>query len=170
VRGLATLNRIGYVPGLRSVLTAPLFKSFPKMLQGEVPPDHVGRLAAEMASNDRAAIRLNLRGSYEYLYRHGTIAGRLCGSGVPAEIVFGENDEVGITPAERSELESCSTTRLHFVPDCGHMLINQKPGWVANLIADVCRGSAGAPDEPRHHSMPAAAADPVKDPARTPSG
>jgi pimeloyl-ACP methyl ester carboxylesterase len=51
--------------------------------------------------------------------------------------VFGADDEVGMTPAERSTLESCPTTRLHFVPDCGHMLINQKPEWVAELIVDV---------------------------------
>jgi pimeloyl-ACP methyl ester carboxylesterase len=107
------------------------------MLKGEVPPDRVDRLAAEMARNDRAAIRLTLRRSFEYPYRHGTIAGRLCRSAVRAEVVFGEKDEVGMTPAERSALESCPTTRLHLVPDCGHMLINQKPEWVAKLITDV---------------------------------
>ena len=48
-----------------------------------------------------------------------------------------EDDEVGLTPAERSALESCPTTRLHFVPDCGHMLANQKPDWVAELIVDT---------------------------------
>lgn len=137
MKGLETFNRIGYVPGLRSLVTALLFRSFPKMLNGEVPPASVDRLAAEMASNDRAAIRLNLRRSYQYLYKHGTVAGRLYRSGVRAEVVFGENDEVGMTPAERSALESCPTTRLHLVPDCGHMLINQKPEWVAKLIADV---------------------------------
>jgi pimeloyl-ACP methyl ester carboxylesterase len=137
MRGLAMFNRIGYVPGLRSLVTALLFRSFPKMLKGEVPPDHVDRLAAEMASNDRAAIRLTLRRSYEYVYKHGTIAGRLCQSGVRAEVVFGANDEVGMTPVERSALEACPTTRLHNVPDCGHMLITQKPEWVAKLIADV---------------------------------
>ena len=137
MKGLETFNRIGYVPGLRALVTALLFRSFPKMLKGDVPPDRVDRLAAEMATNHRAAVRLTLRRSYEYLYRHGTIAGRLCRSSVPAEVVFGENDEVGMTPAERSALESCSTTRLNIVPDCGHMLINQKPEWVAELIVDV---------------------------------
>jgi pimeloyl-ACP methyl ester carboxylesterase len=137
MKGLETFNRIGYVPGLRSLVTALLFRSFPKMLKGEVPQDRVDRLAAEMASNDRPAIRLSLRRSYDYLYKHGTLAGRLCRSGVRAEVVFGENDEVGMTPAERSTLESCPTTRLHLVPDCGHMLINQNPEWVANLIVDI---------------------------------
>ncbi len=137
MKGLETFNRIGYVPGLRSLVTALMFRSFPKMLQGDVPPDRVEQLAAEMASNDRTAIRLNLRRSYQYLYKHGTVAGRLCQAGVRVEVVFGENDEVGMTPAERSVLEACPNTRLHFVPDCGHMVINQKSAWVAKLIADV---------------------------------
>ena len=137
MKGLETFNRIGYVPGLRSLVTALMFRSFPKMLAGEVPADRVKRLAAEMASNDRSDIRTTLRHSYEYLYRHGTLAGRLCRAGVQAEVVFGEDDEVGLTPAERSTLESCPTTRLHFVPDCGHMLANQKPDWVAELIVDT---------------------------------
>ena len=42
-----------------------------------------------------------------------------------------------MTPAERSTLEACPTTRLHFVPNCGHMLPNQKPDWVAELIVDT---------------------------------
>src|SRR5918911_5754149 len=58
MKGLETFNRIGYVPGLRTLVTALLFKSFPKMLKGDVPPERVDRLAAEMASNDRAAVRL----------------------------------------------------------------------------------------------------------------
>ena len=134
MRGLETINRIGHVPVLRSLVTALLFRSFPKMLRGHVPDESVDRLAAEMASSNRSDIRINLRRSYEHLYRYGTLAGRLCRSGVRAEIVFGEDDEVGMTPAERSTLESCPTTRLHFVPDCGHMLPNQKPDWVAELI------------------------------------
>ena len=137
MKGLEMFNRIGYVPVLRSLVTALLFRSFPKMLAGEVPAESVDRLAAEMASCDRSDIRINLRRSYEYLYKHGTLAGRLCRSGVRAEVVFGEEDEIGLTAAERSALESCPTTRLHFVPDCGHMLPNQKPEWVAELIVDT---------------------------------
>jgi pimeloyl-ACP methyl ester carboxylesterase len=137
MKGLETFNRIGYVPVVRSLATALLFRSFPKMLKGHVPDDSVDRLAAEMASSNRSDIRINLRRSYEHLYRYGTLAGRLCESGVQAEIVFGEKDEVGMTPAERSTLESCPTVRLHSVPDCGHMLPNESPEWVAELIVDT---------------------------------
>ena len=167
MKGLETFNRIGYVPGLRALVTALMFRSFPKMLAGGVPDDRVEALAAEMASNDRADIRTNLRRSYSYLYRHGTLAGRLCRSGVQAEVVFGEDDEVGVTPAERSALEACATTCLHFVPDCGHMLPNQKPEWVAELIVDTVAtttrpttttGRAGARGaRPRPSSDPSAA-------------
>jgi pimeloyl-ACP methyl ester carboxylesterase len=134
MKGLETVNRICKVPVLRSLVTALLFRSFPKMLKGQVPDDSVDRLAAEMASSNRSDIRTNLRRSYEHLYKHGTLAGRLCRSGAQAEVVFGENDEVGLTPADRSTLEACPTTRLHLVPDCGHMLPNQRPNWVAELI------------------------------------
>ena len=137
MKGLEAFYRIGYVPGLRSLVTALVFRSFPKMLAGEVPEDRVERLAAEMASNDRSDIRTNLRRWYRYAYRHGSLVGRLCRAGVRAEVVYGEHDEVGLTPAERSALESCPTTRLQFVPDCGHMLPNQKPEWVAALIVDT---------------------------------
>ena len=142
MKGLEMVNRIGYVPGLRSLVTALIFRSFPRMLAGEVPDDRVARLAAEMASNDRSDIRTNLRRWYRYVYRHGTLAGRLCASGVQAEVVFGEDDEVGLTAAERSALEACPTTRLHFVPDCGHMLPNLKPDWVAGLILETVASRA----------------------------
>jgi pimeloyl-ACP methyl ester carboxylesterase len=144
VKGLETLNRIGYVPGIRTLVTALLFRSFPKMLKDQVPPDRVEPLAAEMASSNRSDIRLNLRRSYEHLYRYGTLAGRLCGSGAQAEVVFGEDDEVGITAAERATLECCPTTRLHFVPGTRHMLANQRPEWVARMIVDVVSGTRSA--------------------------
>ena len=51
--------------------------------------------------------------------------------------MFGDDDEIGLTTAERSTLESCPTTRLHFVPDCGHMIPNKQPGWVAELLTSV---------------------------------
>ena len=149
MKGLETFYRIGYVPGLRALVTALMFRSFPKMLAGEVPDDRLDALVAEMASNDRSDIRTNLRRWYRYAFRHGTLAGRLCRSGVQAEVVFGEDDEVGLTAAERSALDSCPTTRLHFVPDCGHMLPNQKPDWVAELIvrtvATAARPTAATP-------------------------
>jgi pimeloyl-ACP methyl ester carboxylesterase len=141
MKGLETFNRIGYVPGVRSLATALLFRSFPKMLRGHVPDDSVERLAAEMASSNRSDIRMNLRRSYEHLYRYGTLAGRLCRSGVQAEIVFGEDDEVGLTPAERSTLESCPTTQLRCIPGAGHMLPNQKPEVVAGLVVDLFKNS-----------------------------
>jgi hypothetical protein len=55
---------------------------------------------------------------------YGSRPGRLRQSGGQAEVIFGEDDEGARTPAERSALGSCPSTRLHLVPDCGHMLIN----------------------------------------------
>jgi len=153
MKGLETFNRINYVPGLRSLAMALMFRSFPKMLAGAVPDGRVEQLAAEMASNDRSDIRINLRRSYQYLYKHGTLAGRLCRSGVRTEVVFGEDDEVGLTPAERSTLEACPTTRLHFLPNCGHMLPNQVPDRVAELILETLAAPGTPP--PRVAVLPA---------------
>ena len=47
-----------------------------------------------------------------------------------------------MTPAERSALESCPTTRLHLVPDCGHMLINQKARMGGQADHRRCRRNA----------------------------
>ena len=83
-------DRLRAGPALARHRTA--LQKLPEDAQGRGSPDRVDRLAAEMASNDRAAIRLTLRRSFEYLYRHGTIAGRLCRPGVRAEVVIGEKD------------------------------------------------------------------------------
>jgi pimeloyl-ACP methyl ester carboxylesterase len=56
--------------------------------------------------------------------------------------VFGDADEVGLTAAERNELNPCLTTRLHVVPDRGHMVMNQQPEWVAELIGSVLSGAS----------------------------
>lgn len=136
-KALGTINRIGYIPGVRTVAQAILSRSFRRLLDGSVPADRLDALAAEMAANDWSDVRPILRRYFEYLDRNGTVVGRLCRSGAATEVVFGEADDVGLTAAERSALESCPTTRLHFVPDCGHMVANQRPDWVADLIGTV---------------------------------
>jgi pimeloyl-ACP methyl ester carboxylesterase len=144
VKVLAVMNRIGYVPGVRTVVDAIVFRSFAKMLAGNVPDARVAALAAEMAGADRKDVRLTTRRFFEYVDKHGTVVGRLCRSGVSAEVAFGDADDVGLTAAERSALESCATIRLHTVPDCGHMVINQRPEWVADLIGTVLSADAAA--------------------------
>jgi pimeloyl-ACP methyl ester carboxylesterase len=90
-----------------------------------------------MATCNRGDVRLALRRCFEYLDRHGTLAGRFCGSGVSADVVFGENDDVGLTAQEGAALKPCPTTRLRFIPGCGHMMLNQRPDLVAELIGDM---------------------------------
>ena len=71
-----------------------------------MPADRVRALAAEMATCNRGEVRLALRRCFDYLDRHGTLAGGLCRSGVNADVVFGDNDDVGLTGQERAALES----------------------------------------------------------------
>lgn len=40
-------------------------------------------------------------------------------------------------PSRRRVLAREHDARLHFAPDDGHMLINQQPDWVAELIVDA---------------------------------
>jgi pimeloyl-ACP methyl ester carboxylesterase len=153
-RALAILNGIGYVPGIRAVVDAIVFRSLSKMLDGNVPAERVDALASEMARSDRKDVRLTTRRYFEYLDRHGTLVGRLCRSGISAEVVFGDADDVGLTAGERGALESCPTTRLHVVPDCGHMIMNQRPDWVAELISTVAlEGATHAAAAPRSRSL-----------------
>ena len=77
----------------------------------------------------------------EYLDRHGSVAGRLCDSGVRAHVVYGEDKgEVGITDEERSLIERCPTTPLETIPGAGHMTLIQRPERIAALIAETISG------------------------------
>jgi hypothetical protein len=47
-----------------------------------------------------------------YLDRHGSLANRLCDAGTRAWVVFGENDDIAITPDERQVLAAASHVTL----------------------------------------------------------
>jgi hypothetical protein len=47
-----------------------------------------------MANNDHRFCRGIVRAYYEYLDAHGSLAPRLCQSGVTSYVVFGDNDEI----------------------------------------------------------------------------
>ena len=81
-----------------------------------MPADRVRALAAEMATCNRGEVRLALRRCFDYLDRHGTLAGGLCRSGVNADGAFGANDDVGLPGQERAALKPCPTTRLRSSP------------------------------------------------------
>jgi len=81
-------------------------------------------------------------GYLEYLDRHGSLAPRLCDSGVRAWVVFGERDDVGLTDDERALLEACPSVTMAVVADAGHLTLNEQPTRVAEIIlrAVSCAG------------------------------
>ncbi len=132
VRTASVLGRLPYSAVLKVIGPA---------MKREVPEARYDTLVAEMHKNDPAFLRSQTRLYFEYLGRHGSVAGRLCESGSRAHVVYGEEKgEVGITDEERRLIEDCATTTLATIPGAGHMTLNQKPERVAALIAETISG------------------------------
>ncbi|HEY2551584.1 MAG TPA: alpha/beta hydrolase [Streptosporangiaceae bacterium] len=103
-------------------------------------------LAADVRRNDPQAVRRTIRGYFEYLDRHGSVAGRLRDAGVPAWVVHGQRGDGGITDAERATLTSNSQIRIITIPGASYFTPNEEPALVAGLIIDALASSrAGAP-------------------------
>ena len=115
----------------------------PAMKSG-LPPDRQGELIADLQNNDARFVRRQTRRYLEYLDRHGSLAPRLCASGVPAWVVFGDSDDVGLTDEERTVLEECPSVSLVTISDAGHFTLNLKPAEVADVVLQaLARTSAG---------------------------
>ena len=106
-------------------------------MKNSLPPHRRDALIAELKKNDPRFLRRQTRLYLEYLDRHGTLAPRLCDSGVPAWVVFGEHDEVGLADEERSVLERCPAVTLVIISDAGHFTLNEKPGEIATIVLDA---------------------------------
>jgi pimeloyl-ACP methyl ester carboxylesterase len=119
---------LGHLPySLMLKLIGPAMKS-------SLPPHRRDALIAELKKNDARFLRRQTRLYLEYLDRHGTLAPRLCDSGVRAWVVFGADDEIGLTDDERDVLEKCPAVTLVTIPDAGHFALNQKPGEIAKFV------------------------------------
>lgn len=92
-------------------------------------------VAIEMA--DPRFLRRQTRVYLEYLDRRGSLAQPLCDSGTRAWVVFGEQDDIGLTDNERTQLEKCPHVGLVTIIDAGHFALNQRPGEIAELILDT---------------------------------
>ena len=87
----------------------------------------------------RAQTRLYLA----YLDRHGSLAKRFCDAGTRAWVVYGENDDVGITPDEREVLAGASHVTLIEIADTGHFALNQKPDEIAAIVFQAVSSATG---------------------------
>ncbi|MBK3646137.1 alpha/beta fold hydrolase [Streptomyces sp. NPDC085900] len=134
---LAVMDALGRVPALGTVAWSGMLKIVPSAMKRELPKARADVLAAAMRGNDPATCRRIVHGYYEYLGRHPSLVDRLCGAAVPAWVVRGDHDEIGLTDTERKGLEACPHVRMVTVPDAGHMLLVQQPARVADVIAEA---------------------------------
>ena len=105
----------------------------PAMSSG-LPPSRRQTLIAELKRNDPKFLRRQNHQYLRYLDRVGSLAPRLCASGIRAWVVFGDRDDVGLTEDERNALASCSQVDLVEIADAGHFTLNQQPGAIADLV------------------------------------
>ena len=136
-RALDRLSRIlGHLPySLMLKIIGPAMKS-------GLPAARREALIAELKKNDPHFLRQQTHLYLEYLDRHGSLAPRFADSGVPAWVVYGENDVVGITDDERDVLEASPHVSIARISDAGHFTLNQQPGEIARLVLEALTSKA----------------------------
>ncbi|HEV2671307.1 MAG TPA: alpha/beta hydrolase, partial [Gemmatimonadales bacterium] len=131
-RALDRLARVlGHLPyALMLKIIGPAMKS-------SLPPHRRDALIAELQKNDPGFLRRETRSYLEYLDRHGSLAPRLCDSGVQAWVVFGDRDDIGLTDEERDALEACPRVTRVTIAGAGHFTLNEKPGQLAEIVLEA---------------------------------
>jgi pimeloyl-ACP methyl ester carboxylesterase len=114
-----------------------MLKAVPKAMGNRFPAERREALMADMANNDPRFCRVAVRAYYQYLDAHGSLVPRLCQSGVTSYVVFGDNDEIGLSDKERSGLGACAAVTLITVADATHGLIIEQPARIAELILEL---------------------------------
>ena len=109
-------------------------------MKNSLPPHRRDALIAELKNNDPGFLRRQTRLYLEYLDRHGTLAPRLRASGVPAWVVFGAHDEIGLADEERKVLDQCPAVRLVTIAGARHFSLNERPGEIAELVLAALAG------------------------------
>lgn len=140
VKFLAIADRLGRLPGIGALIWSALVWTAPRAMASSLPPARREALVAELKKNDAAFCRRATRQYYAYLDRHGSLVPRLRESGVPAWVVRGDRDEIGLTDAERAGLDAAPAVTLVEVPDAGHLVMVDQPARVAELVAQVALG------------------------------
>lgn len=110
-------------------------------MSGSLPPHRRDALIGELKKNDPRFLRRQTREYLGYLDRHGSLAQSLCDSSVPAWVVFGDHDDIGLADHERLQLESCPSTTLVTIADAGHFALNEKPAEIAEILLDALKRS-----------------------------
>ncbi|TIC83265.1 alpha/beta hydrolase [Nocardioides sp. GY 10113] len=106
-------------------------------LPRDLPAERHRALAADLRRNDPHHVRLSLHAYLDYLDLHGSVAERLCHAAVPAWVVHGTKDHVGLTRTERDTLARCPHVTVVTVPGARHFLAVERPEVVAGLVHDA---------------------------------
>lgn len=127
---------------MASVLGALPFRlmlalSGPAMNRVDLPAARRAELVEELRRNDPRFVRRAFRAYFEYLDRHGSLARPLCESGVPAWVVFGDHDDVGLADDERATLDACPSVTMVEVADAGHLTLNEQPARIAEVLLEA---------------------------------
>lgn len=136
-RVLAVANRLGGLPGIGALTWSALVKAMPRAMASSLPPARREALVAEFKKNDPAFCRQVIRRYFDYLDRHGSLVPRLRDSGVPAWVVRGDHDEIGLTDEERAGLDAGPDVTMVVVSGAGHLVMVDQPAPVAELVARV---------------------------------
>lgn len=139
-KALAIADTLGRVPGVGALAWSGLLKVAPRAMAGHLPEERRAALTAEFGKNDPAFCRAAVRHYFAYFGRHGSLVDRLRDSGVPAWVVRGDHDDVGLSPDERAGLEASPGVTLVDVPSAGHLVMIDQPVAVAELVARVALG------------------------------
>ncbi len=128
------MDRIGRVPGIGVLVWALVPRISARALRSNLPPARRDLLLAELRRNQGQVCRRIVRRYFDYLDHGAPLAGRLCDAAVPALVVFGDHEEVGLTDEERQALDACPHVAMEVVTGATHFLVTEEPRRIAELI------------------------------------
>lgn len=137
VTALGVMNALGKVPGLGSLVWGLMLKGMPGSMKKKFSESRRDALVADLKNNDPGFCKRGIRQYFAYLDRYGSVASRLCDSGVKAWVAFGDDDEIGLQDDERRTLEACANVTLVTIPDATHFMVVEQPARMADLIVQA---------------------------------
>lgn len=130
---MRALDKLGRLLG--SLPFAALLKMIGMaMKQVKVPQERQNALVAEMRKNRPAVFQRSIHAYLRYLDKHGSVAQRLCDSGVPAWVVHGERGDGGISDDERRIFDGCPQISIITIPGTSFYPPIEESALVAKLI------------------------------------
>jgi pimeloyl-ACP methyl ester carboxylesterase len=135
---IRVLDRLAHVLGRLPYAAMRTMMRF-AVKDSPLPPERRALLVAELQKNDPRFMRRGIQRYLRYLDRYGSVATRLCASGVPAWVVHGETGDGGVTDEERRTLQAYPQIRIVTIPGRSFFTPNEEPALVAGLVVEALR-------------------------------